>query len=152
MRIGRRSALAVLGLSLAFGASAQQNAGCASTLDALRVLLGDAALASRWSEVSMDDGMPLLLSIDERGGALQIEFTKSGAGRWAEIRGVVCPAGADYELRIAREQIKVGPAAHWALSLALGGGGVFVLRHRSARLLQIEAQGWSGRFVPVDKD
>ena len=152
MSAGRLSALAVLGLTLALGAQAQENAGCAANLNTLRALLGDTALATRWSEVSMDDNMPLLLSIDERGGALQIEFTKRGAGRWAEIRGVVCPAGADYELRIARDQIRLGPAAHWALSLALAGGGVFVLRHRSARQLQIEAQGWSGRFVPVDKD
>jgi len=148
----RLLALAVLGFSLAFGVSAQESTGCASTLDALRVLLGDAAFASRWSEVSMDDGMPLLLAIDERSGVLQIEFTKTGAGRWAEIRGVVCLAGSDYELRIAREQIRLGPAAHWALSLALAGGGVFVLRHRAPRQLQIEAQGWSGRFVPVNKD
>ena len=62
MSAGRLSAVAVFGLTLALGAQAQESAGCAASLDALRALLGDAALARRWSEVSMDDNMPLLLS------------------------------------------------------------------------------------------
>jgi len=146
--VGRRQAWMAM-LLLPFAALAQDGPGCASTLGEFRRLLGDASFASHWSEVSMDDGKPLVVAIAERNGMLRLEFTKTGAGLWAEISGVICKSGIDYEARISKEQIVLGPGAHWTLALALGNGGVFTLRRRSSNQLLIETQGWSGRFAPL---
>lgn len=97
----------------------------------------------------MDDGKPLVVTIVERNGALLLEFIKTGEGLWAEISGVICNNGVDLELRMSKEQISLGPAAHWMLSIALANGGIFTLRRRMSSQLQIETQGWSGRFVPT---
>jgi hypothetical protein len=146
----KRLAWAVVGLLMfPFAVGAQETAGCASTLKSFRGLLGDAAFSSRWIEVSMDDGKPLLVDIVERNGTLQLAFVKTGAGLWAEVSGVICRNGVDFEARIAREQVVLGPAAHWALGFALANGGVFTLRRRAPNQLQIETQGWSGRFAPA---
>ena len=100
----------------------------------------------------MDDGKPLVVSIIERNGALSLEFIKTGEGLWAEVSGVVCKAGGDLEVRMAKEQVNLGPAANWMLSLALANGGVFTMRRRVSNQWQIETQGWSGRFVPTAMD
>jgi hypothetical protein len=144
----RGMCLAIL-LLLPFAALAQEAAACASTLKSFRGLLGDTSFSSRWTEVSMDDGKPLLVDIVERNGTLLLAFVKTGAGLWAEVSGVICRNGGDFEARIGREQIVLGPAAHWALGLALANGGVFTLRRRAPDQLQIETQGWSGRFAPM---
>lgn len=100
----------------------------------------------------MNDGKPLVVSIVERNGALSLEFMKTGEGLWAEISGAVCKSGVDLEVRMRKEQISLGPAANWVLSLALANGGVFTLHRRVANELHIETQGWSGRFVPTAMD
>lgn len=147
----RAAFIALLLLTLASLARAQETR-CAATLADLGRLLGKPAPTRHWAEVSMDDGKPLLITLGEHGGALRLEFVKTGAGLWAEISGVVCPAGRDLELRVAREQIKFGPASNWSVQLMLANGGVFALRQGAADQLQIETQGWSGRFVAAGND
>ncbi|MFZ4539132.1 hypothetical protein [Propionivibrio sp.] len=134
---------------LTLSAHAHDAHGCAATIKDLRILADDPSFARRWSEVSMDDGKPLVVTIVERNGALLLEFIKTGEGLWAEISGVICNNGVDLELRMSKEQISLGPAAHWMLSIALANGGIFTLRRRMSSQLQIETQGWSGRFVPT---
>ncbi|WP_422901964.1 hypothetical protein [Propionivibrio sp.] len=141
--------IAILLLLLSLSAHAHDAQGCAATIKDLRILAEDPSFALRWSEISMDDGKPLKVSIVERNGALLLEFMKTGEGLWAEISGVICKSGVDLELRMPREQINLGPATNWMLSLALANGGVFTLRRRMSNQLQIETQGWSGRFVPT---
>lgn len=145
----RCSYVAIVLLLLSFGAHADSGSGCASTIKELRILAGDPIFSKRWAEVSMDDGKPMVVSIIERDGKLLIEFIKTGEGLWAEISGVICKTGLDLEARTSKEQIVIGPAANWMLSLAIGNGGVFTLRRHISNQLQIETQGWSGRFVPT---
>ena len=129
-----------------------QETRCAATLADLGRLLGNTAPTRHWAEISMDDGKPLLITLGERGGTLRLEFVKSGVGLWAEISGVICPAGKDLELRVSREQIRFGPASNWSTQLVLANGGVFALRHGAAEQLHIETPGWSGRFVPAGNE
>jgi hypothetical protein len=145
----RRFYIAILFLLLSLGAHADNGSGCASTIKELRILAGDPIFSNRWTEISMDDGKPMVASIIERNGKLLIEFIKTGEGLWAEISGVICKTGLDLEARISKEQIVIGPAANWMLSLAIANGGVFTLRRHLSNQLQIETQGWSGRFVPT---
>ena len=145
----RGTCVAILLLLLQFSAHAHDTPDCASSIRALRVLAGDPLFSSQWSEVSMDDGKPLVVSIVERNGALSLEFMKTGEGLWAEISGAICKTGADLEIRMTKEQVSLGPAANWMLSLALSNGGVFTMRRRISNQWQIETQGWSGRFVPT---
>ena len=100
----------------------------------------------------MDDGKPLVVSIIERNGALSLEFMKTGEGAWAEVSGVICKAGGDLEVRTTKEQVSVGPAANWMLSLALANGGVFTMHRHVSNQWQIQTRGWSGRFVPALTD
>ena len=147
----RTALIAFLLLTLASVPRAQET-HCAATLADFSRLLGNTPLARHWAEVSMDDGKPLLITLDERGGELRLEFVKTGAGLWAEFSGVICPSGKDLELRVAREQIRFGPASHWTVRIMLAHGGVFALRQGVQNQLHIETQGWSGRFVPAGKD
>ena len=144
----RASSLALLFLTLASLAQAQETR-CAASLADLGRLLGNAVPTRHWAEVSMDDGRPLLITLAESGDALRLEFVKTGVGLWAEVSGVVCATGKDLELRVAREQIRFGPASHWSVQLMLANGGVFVLRRDVADRLHIETAGWSGRFAPA---
>ena len=134
---------------LSFSVHAHDDRGCASTITELRYLVGDPLFSSRWAEVSMDDSKPLVVSFVDRKGGLMLEFMKTGEGLWAEISGVICKSGVDLEARMSKEQINMGPAANWMLGLALANGGVFTIRHAMSKQLQIETQGWSGRFVPM---
>lgn len=96
----------------------------------------------------MDDGKPLLVSILEKDGSLFVEFIKTGQGLWAQSAGVICKSGADMEIRFTAEQIRMGPAANWALRLALGRGGKFTLTRLAPEQLRIATTGWSGTFSP----
>lgn len=131
---------------------AQDVQACASTMHELRELVEDPHFSSRWEEVSMDDGKPLVVSIQDFGGRLRLEFQKTGEGLWAEMSARVCKSGTGLEARVTKEQIHLGPAANWMLRFALANGGVFMLRQRSRYQLQIAAHGWSGRFVPATFD
>lgn len=143
-----RCILLWLSLWLPLGGAAQASPACAASVEALRVMLEERDFPLQWEETSMDDGKPLLMSIREKDGALHLEFTKSGEGLWAESAGVVCPAGTDFETRFTREQIRLGPAANWALRYALGSGGTFTLTKLGAGRLRIATGGWAGDFSP----
>ena len=100
----------------------------------------------------MDDGKPMIVSISDQDGQLQFEFVKTGEGIWAELRGTICKTGEALEMRVAREQIHLGPAAHWALGWPLANGGVFTFRQRAPNRLQIATHGWKGSFIPLRTD
>ncbi len=139
------STLFVAGLACAGSAWAQP---CAANVSQLRALLGDSALPLVWEEISMSDGRPLVLSLDERDGSLALAFVKTGEGLWAQGRGVVCRQGAGYEARFGEGGLQVTPAANWLLRIALQGSGSVQLRYSLPPQLRVAAPGWNGTFVP----
>jgi hypothetical protein len=125
---------------------------CAATISDLRALLADQSFPLQWHETTMDDGKPLVLSILERNGSLVLEFVKTGEGRWAESASIVClKAGADLEARFAQGQVRLGPAANWAMQYTLANGGKFTLTKLGAEQLRIATTGWSGTFSSRQK-
>ncbi|MES2972259.1 MAG: hypothetical protein V4757_01555 [Pseudomonadota bacterium] len=93
----------------------------------------------------MSDGKPLVLSISEHKGALQLEFHKSGEGHWATGVAKFCQRGAELEVKLSA--VSLGPAAPWLLRHALGNGLMFLLRRQGVGQLQVSTQGWSGLFA-----
>jgi hypothetical protein len=124
---------------------------CADTIIALRALLIDQAFPLRWYETSMDDDKPLVLSIVERNGLLFLEFVKTGEGLWAESASVLCLKGESLEARFASEQVRLGPAANWAMRLTLPKGGQFTLTRMGDEQLRVATTGWSGTFSSRQK-
>ena len=104
----RGSCLATFLLLISINVYAYDVPGCASSIGELRTLVGDPLFSSRWVEVSMDDGKPMVVSIIERNGKLLLEFIKTGEGMWAVISGVICKSGVDLEARMSKEQIVLG--------------------------------------------
>jgi hypothetical protein len=145
----QKGTLLLISLMAALGGHANETQKCATSLGDLRVLLGDPAFPLTWEETTMGDGKPLVVSIGEKNGALLLVFTKTREGLWAESGGALCQAGADLEIRFARQQIRVGPAAGWIVRHALGNGGKFTLTTLGAERLRIATGGWDGIFVPV---
>lgn len=94
----------------------------------------------------MDDGKPLVFSLVERQGVLYLEFIKTGEGLWAEGAGIVCRDGTEVVARIAREQMRLGPAATGAVRYLFANGGEFTLTKVGTERLRIETSGWSGTF------
>ena len=123
------------------------SAGCAEGVAGLRALLAQPSLPLRWTEIGMDDGRPLLLTITERDGALHLSFVKSGQGLWAEGGTRVCRRGAGIEARLDARDIRLGPAAHWALRFTMANGADFLLTPIGDSVLEVQASGWSGRFT-----
>ena len=130
---------------------AHESPTCAATVSDLRTLLGDQTFPLQWEETSMNDGKPLRVSILERKGALLLEFIKTKEGLWAESGGLICRAGADFQIRFSAEQIRLGPAANWMLRGLLGNGGTFTLTKLGSEQLRIAASGWSGTFSAAAK-
>ncbi len=122
---------------------------CAATLSDLGSLMSEPGLPREWAETTMDDGKPLLMSIDESNGFLVLGFTKTGEGLWAQSTGVICKSGAVFEARFSAQQIRLGPAAGWLLRSALKNGGRFTLTKLAPDQLRIATRGWSGEFSPV---
>lgn len=121
---------------------------CAATLPELHAMLGDTTFPLAWEETTMNDGKPLLVSIQENQGALFLEFMKTKEGLWAESPGVICQADGDLEFHFSEAQIRVGPAANWALRYALSRGGKFNLKRLESGQLNISTRGWNGVFSP----
>ena len=140
-------ALAALIPCSAWAAGAPEPPACASTLDGLHALVGDGGFALRWEETSMRDGKPLVVTIGERQGSLFLEFVKTREGLWAESDGLICKAGAGLETRFGAGQVRLGPAAHWVLRIALKQGGKFTLTPTGPNQLLIATTGWSGVFA-----
>lgn len=141
------AALLAATLCMSGAIHAREQPHCAATLGELDALAGDAPFALAWDETTMADGKPLRVAISERHGALYLQFVKAGEGLWAESTGRICKAGAGLEARFGAHQIKLGPAAHWALRMALGQGGKFTLTRLGADRLSIATTGWSGNFA-----
>lgn len=138
-------------LLLPLNSLAQDLQPCAASISALRNLLDDQTFPLKWAETSMDDEMPLMVSIFDRNGALVVEFIKTRQGLWAQSFGVVCKTDAGLEIRFTREQIHFGPAAGWILRSTLGNGGKFTLTRLESKKLRIATTGWSGVFNQSDK-
>ncbi len=113
--------------------------------------MSEPGLPREWAETTMDDGKPLLMSIDESNGFLVLGFTKTGEGLWAQSTGVICKSGAVFEARFSAQQIRLGPAAGWLLRSALKNGGRFTLTKLAPDQLRIATRGWSGEFSPVTR-
>ena len=111
-------------------------------------MLGDPTFPLIWQETTMGDGKPLVVSILERNGLFSMEFVKSTEGLWVESAGVVCRAGADFEIRFTANQVRLGPAAGLALRFALRNGGSFALSKVGSAQLRIATTGWNGTFAP----
>jgi hypothetical protein len=137
--------------ALTWGPAVGAATGCAATLAELRILLGEASFPLSWEETSMDDGMPLRVSILEKDGAIFLEFIKTGQGLWAQSAGELCRSGAQLEIRFRADQIHTGPAANWVLRLARGQGGAFTLTRLASDRMRIATSGWSGIFSPKPK-
>jgi hypothetical protein len=148
----RRERVALLFFLLCLAPPADARAGppCAATIRELRALLADPAWPLRWSETTMDDGKPLVLSILERDGGLFLEFYKTGEGLWAEGAGVVCRGEGGAGVRFVADHVRFGPAANWVAQVAITTGSDFMLTRASGGELRIEASGWSGTFAPRD--
>jgi hypothetical protein len=123
--------------------------GCAATVQELARMTGEPAFPLKWTETTMGDGKPLVVSISERQGMLALEFTKTREGLWAESTGVICPSGGDLEIVFSREQVRLGPAANWLMRQTLGHGGTFRISRPAADRLRIATVGWNGHFVPM---
>jgi hypothetical protein len=138
---------AMLLVLLAVAGDALAAPQCASNIEDLRGLVADPAFPLKWGETTMDDGKPLMFSLLERRGVLFLEFVKTKEGLWAEGVGVVCRDGSEIVARIAREQIRLGPAANGATRYLLSNGGEFKLTKLEAGRLRIETFGWAGTFA-----
>ena len=147
---GRSVGSLVLGLLGPLACLAQAPPVCATTPHGLKQLLHDPAFALTWEETTMDDGLPLVVSIGEHNDALFVSFTKTTRGLWAEGSGVVCQRGTDAEIQFTRDQIHFGPAASWILKFAFRNGGQFTLTRLGERQMRLSTLGWSGDFVPRD--
>ncbi len=119
---------------------------CVASLQDLRVLVGDSAFPLRWEETSMTDGKPLVLTLEEREGALFLEFVKTREGLWAQGPAKVCAGNEGLQARIGR--ISFGPAAHWILRRSAGQDRTFALSRQGPRMLQVATLGWAGTFQP----
>lgn len=145
----RAVAISLVSLALAGHAGAAPH--CAANIEGLRALIADPVFPLQWRETSMDDGKPLVFTLQERRGVLFLEFVKTGEGLWAEGVGIVCRDGTEVVARIAREQMRLGPAAHGAARYLFSNGGEFTLTKQEAGRLRIETHGWSGTFVARDE-
>lgn len=136
---------------LAFAASAAAHAECADSIAQLRGLLADSAFPLRWEETGTEDGRPLLVSLDERGGGLFISFAKTGEGILAEGPARVCRDEHRLQARFARGELQLGPAASWLLKTALRAGAAVSLQRTGPAQLRIVTPGWNGEFVPLSR-
>ncbi len=137
-------------LALAVACACMQCHGassCASTIAGLRSLLADESFALEWRETTMDDEKPLVLSVLERDGILFLVFVKTGEGLWAEGAALVCRDGEALEAKLSAQDLKVGPAAGWAVRYAFANGAQFRLTRAAPQRLRIETAGWSGVFA-----
>ena len=128
---------------------AQSREVCASNLAQLREMTGNSSGPLAWSETTMKDGRPLVVTLHENGDALELTFTKTGAGLWAAGTGAICRVGTSLVARFGEGQLRTGPAAPWLLRQLLKSGGEFTLSVVEPGQLRIATRGWSGDFVPL---
>lgn len=133
-------------LGLASGAAA--HATCATSVAQLREVLQEPAFPLSWEETGMGDARPLLVTLDDRAGALFISFVKTGAGLLAEGPARVCRVDDRVEARFLREGLQLGGAASLVLTVALRGGAAVGLQRTGPGRLRIGTIGWRGDFIP----
>ena len=88
-----------------------------------------------------------MLSVLERDGILFLVFVKTGEGLWAEGAAIVCRDGEALEAKLSAQNLKVGPAASWAVRYAFANGAQFRLTRAAPLRLRVETAGWSGVFA-----
>lgn len=134
-------------LGLAGGAAA--HATCASNVAQLREVLQEPGFPLSWEETGMDDARPLLVTLDDRAGALFISFVKSGAGLLAQGPARICVVDNRLEARFLRDGLQLGAAAGLVLTAALRAGAAVGLHRMGPGQLRIGTAGWRGDFIPA---
>lgn len=124
---------------------------CASTIEELCSVAGDAAFPLRWVETTMNDGEPLVVSPLEQDGSLFLRFRKTGERLWAQCATRIYLADRELQARIARTRLQIGPAANWIFRLSAREGATFRLVRRPSGLLRVATPGWSGIFLACDE-
>lgn len=80
---------------------------CATNISELKALVGNPGISTNWRETIKNN--PLNLRLSNGGpGLLRLKLTNAG-GDWADVTGIVCKKGNDYEARVSN--IVWGPAA-----------------------------------------
>lgn len=133
---------------LALASAAQAHAHCATSVAQLRTMLKDQDFPLSWEETGMRDARPLMVTLDDRQGALFISFVKTGEGLLAEGPARVCRDEERIEARFLRETLQLGAAASWMLRNALQAGAAVSLHRVGPGRLRIGTFGWNGDFVP----
>ena len=83
---------------------------CASNVAELKALVGNSGVSLNWRETTKTD--PLTLRLSNGGSLLRLKLTNP-KGDWADVTGVVCKKGSNYEARVSN--IVWGPAAPGAV-------------------------------------
>lgn len=142
--------LAILVFFCVCTAHAATGKQCASTVNELRVLLGDQNLPLHWKEVGGESMTPLMVDIHEQNGGLLLKLSKSEEGLWAESVGAICQSGAAAENQFIAEQVRLGPAASWLLRQVISPREIFTLTRMGSTRLRIAAGLWDGNFRSTD--
>lgn len=79
---------------------------CAKDINELKALVGNNGIALQWKENIKTD--PLHLKLSNGPGMLRLKLTNA-KGDWADVTGLICKKGANYEARV--NNIVWGPAA-----------------------------------------
>lgn len=79
---------------------------CAKNIDELKALVGNNGISLQWKENIKTD--PLQLKLSNGQGMLRLKLTNP-KGDWADVTGLICKKGNDYEARV--NSIVWGPAA-----------------------------------------
>ena len=119
---------------------------CAKNIHEMGLIFGDSNFPVFWKETSMDDGKPLVVSIQDKAGGIFLQFKKEKEGLWAESTGYICPVGNELHIQFTGDDIRLGPAANWLIKLAIGNGGKFIQRRVESDKLLIKTTGWQGLF------
>jgi len=141
-----RLACVVAAMLLPHSSDASESRPCAKTIPELNQVWGDTAFPLKWQETSMSDGKPLVVTIQEKNGKFHLQFVKAMEGLWAESTGYICPVGNELEIEFTGDDIRLGPAAHWLIKVAIGNGGKFSLQRIGPHQLRIKTSGWQGLF------
>jgi hypothetical protein len=142
-----KSAWLLLPLLLPFSGAANASSQCAATLSELKTMMGGQVFPLNWQETSMDDGKPLLVNITESKGALNIAFSKTSEGLWAESDGIICKTATGLGNPLQWRPDSCRASGQLGAALRLEKGGKFTLTQLGSDQLRIATSGWSGTFT-----
>lgn len=101
-----KKALTLIAFML-FSLVSHAQTGCATNITELKALVGNPGISMNWRETIKNDPLGLKLS---NGGPGQLRLKLSNAkGEWADVTGIICKKGNDYEARVSN--IVWGPGA-----------------------------------------